>query len=311
MSVRAWPLALLAALLVSSPAPGQDRTVPDSGTNALRQQIESLEAHLDRAVARVSVPHAGILMGRVDATRGYRLPGYGVLFVLAPRALPGDSTLFVFKGRGAPPHALPGPAAGPGPQGWEVGEGDPTWEPERVEEIERQVLVLQHVAEAERRAAEEDMERIVHQVRIRLATPPPPEHPASPAPAPSGGEDVTAPVPPGSTSPEELELPETPPWRFWFETEDSGEPRSPDKVVEEVKGAVIGTLEAQAGRVAGLGAEEWVTVAVDFVPGALFASHPRPERTLVVRARQRDLERLAKGALAPAELEKRVEVFEY
>jgi len=317
MSARAWPLALLVALLVPSPAPGQDRTAPDSGTNALRQQMESLEAHLDRAVARVSVPHAGILMGRVDATRGYRLPGYGILFVLAPRALPGDNTLFVFKGRGAPPHVLPVPAAAPGPQGWEVGEGDPTWEPERVEEIERQVLVLQHVAEAERRAAEEDMERIVHQVRVRLATPAPPEHPASPAPASAPARvqplpgDAAAPASPGSPSPEELELPETPPWRYWFGTEDSGEPRSPDRVVEEVKGAVIGALEAQAGRVAGLGAEEFVTVAVDFVPGALFASHPRPERTLVVRARQRDLEALAKGALTPTALEKRVEVFEY
>jgi hypothetical protein len=63
--------------------------------------------------------------------------------------------------------------------------------------------------------------------------------------------------------------------------------------------------------VAGLDADEWVTVAVDFVPGDIFSSHRRPTRTLIVRARQGDLVARAEGALAPEELRERVEVIEY
>jgi hypothetical protein len=120
---------------------------------------------------------------------------------------------------------------------------------------------------------------------------------------------VDAPVPP----PDAVfvgERPE-PPWKFWFEGETSGEERSPDRVVEDVKSAVIEALDARAGAVVGLRADEFVTVAVDFVPGGFFASHRRPARTLIVRARQRDLEARAAGRLAPEELRSRVEVIEY
>jgi hypothetical protein len=203
------------------------------------------------------------------------------------------------------------PPPPPGADPWEALVDDPAWEPERVEELERQVLVLQHVAEAERRAAEEDMERIVRDVRIRFSAPAP--APAA-APPPDTGDDASGegavdPSPPPSG--DDLQLPATPPWRFWFEAGPAGEERSPDRVVAEVKAAVISALDAQAARIVGLRADEFVTVAVDFVPGGLFASPARPQRTLVVRARQRDLEARARGAIGTGELEERVEVFEY
>jgi hypothetical protein len=81
--------------------------------------------------------------------------------------------------------------------------------------------------------------------------------------------------------------------------------------VADVRAALIETLEAGDRRVPGLGADEYVTMAVDFVPGGLFASRARPERTLIVRARGRDLEARARGALTPEELRRRVEVVEY
>jgi len=265
-----------------------------------RQRIESLEAHLDRAVARVSVPHPGILIGRAETTRGYRLPGYGILFVLTPRALPGDPTVFVLR-RGGPGGTLQVPVPPPDDNDWTASIDDPAWQPEHVEEIERQVLVLQHVAEAERRAAEEDMDRIVRNVRVRLSPPP------AGTTAPVASDAAESPDEAG----DELELPAAPPWKFWFEAGPPAEERSPEQVVADVKKAVIEALESQAPRVAALRADEFVIVAVDFVPGGLFASHPRPDRTLVVRVRQKDLEACARGAMKPGDLGKRAEVFEY
>jgi len=292
----------LAPALSSSAEERAERPTP-----SVRQQIESLEAHLDIAVARVSVPHAGMLIGRSDTTRGYRLPGYGVLFVLAPRALPGEHAVYVLRrGPGHPGAAPPRvpPDHRPSAEAWESPSDDLAWQPERVEEIERQVVVLQHVAEAERRAAEEDMERIMSKVRIRLAGP------SSPPPGPGAQAAVAAADPPPAP-PDELQLPATPPWRFWFESGPAADERSPDQVVADVKAAVIGTLESQAGPVASLRGDEFVTVAVDFVAGGLFVSHPRPQRTLVVRVRKRDLDARARGAIGPGDLEKKVEAFEY
>src|SRR5512141_2832880 len=63
-----------------------------------RDGIEALEAQLDRAIDRVSLPRPAALLGR-DAARGYRLPGYGVVFVLTPRTLPGPGGYAVLRPR--------------------------------------------------------------------------------------------------------------------------------------------------------------------------------------------------------------------
>jgi len=52
-------------------------------------------------------------------------------------------------------------------------------------------------------------------------------------------------------------------------------------------------------------------VAVDFLPGGAFVMHARPSKTLVVRARRKDLEERARGRLSPEELRKRIETVEY
>src|SRR5262245_59386083 len=61
-----------------------------------RSEIEALEAQLDQAVAKVSRPSAGIVVGRGEGSRGYHLPGFGAVFVLAPRALPRTGGVMVF-----------------------------------------------------------------------------------------------------------------------------------------------------------------------------------------------------------------------
>jgi len=264
-----------------------------------RPAIESLEAQLEHAVARVSVPHAAVLLGRAEATRGYRLPGYGVVFVLTARALPGEGAVFALRGghrlrprigiRPPPPPRAPA-------------------EDSEVEAVERQVLVLQREAERMRREAEEDMERIVADVRILLV----PDSPSAESPSPAPGVPPPAPAP-GAEVPPVFDVPVAPPppWMYWFETGSREDERTAERIVADVRAAVLDSLEREGAHVAGLGADEFVTVAVDFIPGGILAPRTRPSRTLVVRARQRDLAARTRGALAPEEFRRRVEVVEY
>jgi hypothetical protein len=284
------PLVLAPLLLAPWPSAAQEPKAA-AGRNAWvaaadRAAMESLERALEKAVSRVSMPHAGMLLGRPSTSRGYRLPGYGIVYVLTPRALPGEQQVFVFRGQG------PGPGEVHVEHHVSVPGDGPEWEPEHVEELERQVLVLQHEAESRRRAAEEDMERIVRNIRVHVEDP-------------EGAE----PRPPDAVPLEEMG---EPPWKFWFQAETAEkEERSPERVMAAVRSAVIDALDARAGMEAGLGPDEWVTVAVDFVPGDIFSSHRKPARTLIVRARQGDLAARANGELGAEDLRSRIEVIEY
>jgi len=288
--------ALLAALVSPAAAGEKEKPRPAAG----REELEAVEATLARAVDRVSLPHAARLLGRVESARAYRLPGYGVVLVLAPRTLPGgEGQIYVLRG-GAPKHrrlrvATPRPATG---EAGAVADG------EDIETLERQVLVLQHETEAARRAAEEEMERIVQDVRVRVASPSEVHVEVVPAPEPPG--------PPGAPGPAEAPLPPTPPpWKFWFETGTPEERRSPETVIADVRGAVLDALATGGVRLPGLAGDERVTVTVDFVPGGIFAAQARPERTLVASVRVKDVDARARGTLTPEELKKRVEVTEY
>ena len=291
MSSHRTRLALvttLLALALPAAAQPQEKARPE----AAREGIEAVEAQLARAVDRVSLPHAARLLGRAESARGYRLPGYGLVLVLTPRMLPGgEGQVFVLRG-GAPKHRVHVESRRPS-----TGEAERTVDDEQIQTFERQVLVLQHETEAARRAAEEDMERLVEDVRVRVALPPaPPQAPEAPAP-PSPPE---APLPPAP-----------PPWKFWFETGTPEEKRTPEAVIADVRGAVIEALAAPGGRLVGLAGDERVTVAVDFVPGGIFAAQARPGKTLVVTVRVKDVDARARGAITPEELRRRVEVTEY
>jgi hypothetical protein len=291
----AFSAALGAAILAPASSSGQEtETGPQAGfaRNATvdREQMESLELRLEQAVAKVSVSHAGILLGRTNASRGYRLPGYGVVFVLTPRALPGGEAVYVLRGHPGPGRVHPGPHREP------VG-GDGV---DELEALERQVLILQHAAETRRRAAQEDNERIVHSLRVRFG------------PASERKDEAEEAEPAEGVRPkDEPPIPPPPPWSFWFDTTVPSEERNAEQVVEDVRKAVIAVLESRGAGVVGLGDDEFVTVAVDFVPGAFFAAHPRPTHTLIVRARHEDLTARARGEVAPEELRAKVEVIEY
>jgi hypothetical protein len=283
----------------------------------VREGLEALEAQLDRAVDRVSLPHAARLLGRAESARAYRLPGYGIVLVLTPRALPGESGRVYFLQRGSRPKARKYrvETKPPGAPAALVVDVD---DDEGVETFERQVLVLQHETEATRRAAEEDLERIVHDVRIRVAPPAPPaQAPATPptppqAPAPPAAPEAPQPGEPGpvvrTPAPP---LPAPPPWKFWFEAGTPSEARAPETVIADVRASLIETLTAPSVALSGLPGDERVSVAVDFVPGGLFAANARPGRTLVVSVRARDVAARARGSITAEELRRRVEVSEY
>jgi hypothetical protein len=101
-----------------------------------------------------------------------------------------------------------------------------------------------------------------------------------------------------------------PPWRFWFDSEEQEEPRSPEIVVRDVRSAVTDVLENH-GPPLRLSPEEFVVVVVDFLPRSAFATRTRPARTLVVRVRKGELEDRAAGKLASDELRRRIEYSEY
>jgi len=280
----------------------------------VREGLEALEAQLDRAVDRVSLPHAARLLGRAESARAYRLPGYGIVLVLTPRALPGESGRVYFLQRGSRPKARKYRVETP-PPGAPAAVVVDVEDDEGVETFERQVLVLQHETEAARRAAEEDLERIVHDVRIRIAppTPPAPATPtAPPAPAPPAAPEAPQPGEPGPVAwTPAPPLPAPPPWKFWFEPGTPSETRAPEAVIADVRASLIETLTAPTVAVAGLPGDERVSVAVDFVRGGLFAANARPGRTLVVSVRARDVAARARGSITAEELRRRVEVSEY
>jgi hypothetical protein len=302
-------LALATALLAfAASAVGQQRA--GAGTAAPREGMEALEARLARAVDRVSLPHAARLLGRVESARAYRLPGYGLVLVLTPRMLPGSEGQVYLLPGGGPKHRRVRVES----HSSSTGESESKVDDEQIETFERQVLVLQHETEAARSAAEEEMERMVEDVRVRVAPPSQvrvevhgarPEAEAPPAP-PLGPE---APAPP---SPPEAPLPPAPPpWKFWFETGAPLDKRTPEAVIADVRAAVISAVAAEGARLIGLAGDERVSVAVDFVPGGLFAAQARAEKTLVVTARVKDVDARARGSISLDEFRRRLDVTEY
>ena len=326
-----FAMGLAAPLAAQQPSrqatpPAQSQPLSQSQTSSAHDGLETLEALLDRAVDRVSLPHAARLLGRAELARGYRLPGYGLVLVLVPRALPGgEGRAYVVDGRAPKPrhvHVDPRPKSATETLLVNVDDSD------GLETIERQVLVLQHETEAARLAAEEEMDRMAYAMRVRIAPPEPgdatPTPGVPPAPLPPGAPPAPlspeAPVPPSPPTPAVAPAPPAPPmwkttpppWKYWFEVGGPAETRTPETVIADVRASLVETLTAtEAGALSGLAPDERVTVAVDFVAGGLFVANARPTHTLLVSLRARDVAARAKGSISPEELRRRVEISEY
>jgi hypothetical protein len=302
-----------------------------------------MEAYLDQSVEQVSRPNPSLVLAGALSCRGYLLKGYGVVFVLPPRRLPGPAVMRAAGGRR-------------GSMGWSgvvmVREG--TRRPAGLRELEAQVQAFQQEALEQW----DEFERAFLDVQERLAAaeagvgapmprptpvlapapPPSPPAPTSPAPPsdPAALDAMPAPAVPSApvampapeaapaspaapTTPAGFPVPPRPPagplapWRYWVEEPgDEREARSPERLVTDTREAVVKALEAHGSLLTSLAPDETVTVVVDFVAGTPFLDDDaRPARSLTLRVRKRDLDERMAGRLGADELRRRIEAAEY
>ena len=166
-----------------------------------------------------------------------------------------------------------------------------------LQSFEAEAAAFQRQAEAAQQAAERALADVAREMRARLGG----AEPGAAAPA----------MPETLAGPAEAPLVPAPPWRFWGEQEPPREERPATKVVGEVREAVTRVLETHAGALRILGPQDVVLVTVDFVPQGGLRLRARPERTLVVRVRKKELEERAAGSLGPEGLRSRIEYLEY
>jgi hypothetical protein len=254
-----------------------------------RPDLEAAQAVLDQAVAEVSRPSVHVVLGGREAARGYRVKGVGAIFVLPPRALPHPERerVMIIGRRSAP---------GPGLRRLRGRELE-------MRAIQQQAETLQREAEAAQREAERAFEEFEHNV-IRLVTPADPAAPLPPEP----------PQQPEAPTPASAPAPLPPPWAHWF---DSGEPadgRTAERVIADVEAAVTSALGRLGPRLGTLSGDEAVLVAVDFLParGFEFIDAPgTPTRSLIVKARKKDLVERGLGKITAEELRRRIDVTQY
>lgn len=253
-----------------------------------RAELTRLEQALSRAADSAAQPHVFALTGA--ECRGYRIDGLGAVFVLPPRAL--RSRTVVWR--------TPVGPSGMAPRDRQI----------RVIELQAQELQREAArthAEVERAIAEVQREvakrRSASARPVGASTPPPAEAPAPPA----------APEASPATPPEEPDapLPPAPPWIRWLEAELPQEQEAPaDAVIARTRAALVEALVDHGGELRSLGAEETIAAAIDFVPNFAFGPG-RPEKTLVLRVRKKDLDERRAGRIGPEQLRARIEVVEY
>jgi hypothetical protein len=174
--------------------------------------------------------------------------------------------------------------------------------------MEAQVLDLQARMEAVRREVEQARMDAEQQVEMRLAFPP--SAPATPA----GPEPPALAAPPAESAPTLLAPPPVlppAPWQYWFGIDDEpGDARTEETLVRDVKTAVTDLLEKRGPTLRQLAPGEYLTVALDFVPGRSMPGG-RVQKTVVVKVKKQDLDERRAGRLTAAELRRRIEYAEY
>jgi hypothetical protein len=280
--MTALRLARTAVLVGAAVAPA---LAGDAPTDA-RRDLLPLARALDAAVLQVSHPGPMPPAGAA-ACRAYRLPGYGAVFVLAPRLMPPRNARAAVK----PPSPAPAAPAVPPPDArasLERSLADLRATARRnaktrppatdIAELRRQAALF----EREAARAQEESERMLAMALAQLAGPLPQRNP---------------------------QLTVDAPWREWIELVDDADERTPEGVMEAVRAAVISTLAQSGASLRGIAADESVTVTVDFVDMAQpFAG---PQRTLVLRLRKADLDAAARNELTADALRARAEITEY
>ena len=351
-------VAVAASLLAPAAASAQ------ATSDTTRTEMDGFAAALEAAVRKVSRPSPAMLAGR-EAARCYRLPGFGAVFVLAPRVLPAAPRRSPFEREAAravdqairhlevalrnapsaearkqmeknlqslrqtrtdlrdnPGEPMPNVfvLSPPSPQFMVTAEAQgmdlrledlqreleaqmaeqmrALEEADRIQgEREREMEEALEMRAREQQARMEAVRRDVEQARVaaerqveqRLAGPAPVPAAPAPPPAPVAAAPAVAPpapsaeaAPPTPVLPPMTLTPPPAPWQFWFAGEDPGDGRTSDAVIRDVKTAVTFLVEKQGPALHALRPEDFVAVAVDFVPRASMVMSPPVQKTLVI-----------------------------
>jgi hypothetical protein len=178
---------------------------------------------------------------------------------------------------------------------------------EELQVIEQQVLVLADAAESTRRAAESHATAVEKEVRVRLERG---QRTEAPPDAASSSSSATSPVglpPPAPPAPP----PPPPPWFAWLQEREAEDERPPERIIGDVRVALIEALERNPATTPILKPEESMVVAVDFVASQEPFAPPERLRTLVIRVKGQALLDKRKGSLTPEQLRKAMSIEEY
>ncbi len=246
-----------------------------------RLAIETLAQNLDDAVRQVCRPSPANLFGPVQMTRGYRIPGVGVVFIVPPRTFAPVRVVRLRDGR-LPPE----PAAKAVPRSVRTIQRVPrrqeTQEERELRAFQEQIKTWNDAALRMHQEAEQQFERMVREAM------------------PNG-----APVPSVSRAP----VPAQPPWAEWWSSEEPSDTRSPREILDDVRQTLARALLTSAPL--GLRDGESCVVSVEFVPSDAFDLNVRPATTLVARVSAQDLEALRKGGQPLEALVKRIDFHEF
>jgi len=291
-------LAVTLVLLGTSPA-AADGPAPKSP----RPELESLAERLDEAVNLVS--HASVSLLGVDVSKGYYQTGVGAFFVVPPRAIP------LPRRTGSLPeseaHARQASEQGHHEFRLEITRVARAQRPEESLDRERQIRIVeqqadafQREAERVRQLAERELDDVTREVRDRLeGRQVVPEAQPEVRPTPAPGRRV-------------LPAPGPPPWRFWFhDRSPAEEKRSEERVVSDVRQALLKTLGTHGMSLHSVAPDERVVVAVDFLPQAGFLRWRRAKRTLVLRVPKALVVERAAGQVTAREFAQRAQATEY
>jgi hypothetical protein len=314
--------AVLVPLILAAAPQAAPATAPDR-----RAALESAGHAFERALHSVGASAAAYVWS--SGPRGYHVPGMGAVFTLTPRRL----TVRRVHGSSAEAARAMAEASArlesslkhersqavraelrrslealrrsrAALEAASEADGDPGLvlmsEPAGAVAMTRDIAVLQRQAEAFRRQAEEAWAEAERAVETAVA-PAPPVPPAPPAPPAAHA----APHPPA--------LPALPTPMLVF-PDLSDEPLAPEAetaLLESVRAAVVPALEGAAVESLRLPGDESLVVVVDFLPRRAFWVAARPQRTVVVRVRQKDVDGRRAGKLSAEDLKKRLEVDVY
>lgn len=276
-----------------------------------RRELAPLEQALADAVGRVSHPATVPVLGSLETCRGYRLPGFGALFVIAPRFVPTRLTVRkqtesdLTRADRELAHAIAGmeeklQAATTEADKQEAANAIASMKERQQnlrqraqaqQEIEREIQAYEAQVQAmhtEAVHAQEEADQAMQRMMQRLGR--------TAARAEEGSGRVSSPL--------------TPPWISWIET-PAEESRSPEQILSDVREAIVGVLERRGADLDSLEADEVVAAAVDFVRNPAVDGPQPTGRTLLVRAPKRVLDALRAGKLSPEEAHKQFQVAEY